>query len=383
MAVPVGADHAGGNPMSTSTTLFLCGDVMTGRGVDQILPHPVDPGLWEPYIHDARTYVALAERVNGPIPSPVDYFWPWGDALPLLDFLAPEVRLINLETSITHHDTAAGNRLHYRMSPANVSCLTAARPDLCALANNHVLDFGHKGLEDTLDTLAAAGISTVGAGHDAGEATRPEIVPVNGGRVVVFSYGTRSSGIPRRWAATPKRPGVQLLDDLSDGTAGEIADRVREVKRPGDVVVVSIHWGSNWGYEVSADHVGFAHRLVDGGVDVVHGHSSHHPRPIEVYRGKLILYGCGDFIDDYEGISGFEEYRDDLRLAYFASVERQSGQLAGLRMAPMQAVRMRLHHATNDDAELLGSVLDRISEPFGSRVEPAADGMLHLRAGGL
>ncbi len=59
-------------------TLFLCGDVMLGRGVDQVLPHPGDPTLREGYVHDARTYVELAEAVNGPIPRPVDFRWPWG-----------------------------------------------------------------------------------------------------------------------------------------------------------------------------------------------------------------------------------------------------------------------------------------------------------------
>jgi poly-gamma-glutamate capsule biosynthesis protein CapA/YwtB (metallophosphatase superfamily) len=363
-------------------TVFLCGDVMTGRGVDQILPHPGDPHLREAYVRDARSYVALAERVNGTIPCPVDFGWPWGDTLPLLDSLAPDLRVINLETSITRGDDAAGKALHYRMSPENVPCLVVARPDVCALANNHVLDFGPSGLADTLDTLSGAGISAAGAGRDAGEAARPAIVELaGGGRVVAFSFGTRSSGIPRRWAASGRRPGVPLLRDLSATTAGEVIDRVAEVKRAGDVVLASIHWGSNWGYEVPAEHIGFAHRLVDGGVDILHGHSSHHPRPLEIYRGKLILYGCGDFIDDYEGITGYEQYRDDLRLAYFAATDRTTGRVLELRMAAMQAVRMRLQRATRDDTELLATVLNQISEPFGARVELAADGMLQLCEG--
>lgn len=363
-------------------TVFLSGDVMTGRGVDQILPHPGDPRLWETRVRDARTYVELAEQVNGPIARPVDISWPWGDALELLDDVATDVRLVNLETSITRSDdVAAGKAVHYRMSPDNVPCLAAAGPDACALANNHILDFGYRGLEETLDALTAAGTRPVGAGRDASEAARPAMVAVDGGhRVVIFSFGARSSGIPATWAAARDRPGIALLPDLSDATADAVADRAGRVKRPGDIIVASIHWGSNWGYDVPAAHVGFAHRLVDGGVDVVHGHSSHHPRPIEVYRGKLILYGCGDLVDDYEGISGHEEYRDDLRLLYFASLEPDTGSLALLRMAPLQARRMRLCHASRHDSELLRSVLDRVSRPFGSRIDLATDGMLRLRA---
>jgi len=133
-------------------TIFLCGDVMTGRGVDQILPHPGDPALREQHVPDARIYVRLAEAVSGPIPRPAGYGWPWGDALPVLDSLAPDARVINLETSITRRDTfAPGKGIHYRMSPANTGCLLAAHPDVCTLANNHMLDFGQGGLADTLD----------------------------------------------------------------------------------------------------------------------------------------------------------------------------------------------------------------------------------------
>ena len=83
-------------------TLFVCGDVMLGRGVDQILPHPGDPGLQEGHAEDARAYVRLAERAHGPIPRPVSFSWPWGDALAVLEEVAPDARMINLETSVTH-----------------------------------------------------------------------------------------------------------------------------------------------------------------------------------------------------------------------------------------------------------------------------------------
>src|SRR6059036_345163 len=126
-------------------------------------------------------------------------------------------------------------------------------------------------------------------------------------------------------AGTRPRRGVDLLPGLSRQVADEISGRVRAHRQPGDIAVISLHWGSNWGYDVGREQVAFAHRLIEGGVDLVHGHSSHHPRPVEVYRGKLILYGCGDFIDDYEGIAGHEKYRDDLRPLYLASLQRGSG----------------------------------------------------------
>src|SRR5512139_3831296 len=113
---------------SPRKTLFLCGDVMTGRGVDQIMPHPSDVRLYESYIDDARDYLALAERANGPIPRAVAPAYIWGDALEELERVRPDARVINLETSVTRSATPApGKEVHYRMHPENVECLTAAR----------------------------------------------------------------------------------------------------------------------------------------------------------------------------------------------------------------------------------------------------------------
>lgn len=362
---------------SNLTSLFLCGDVMLGRGIDQILPCPGDPALRESLVRDARTYVRLAEAVNGPIRRPVDVSWPWGEALALLDQAATEVRIVNLETSITTSDDfAPGKGVHYRMHPGNVGCLTVARPDVCVLANNHVLDFGRRGLAETLDVLAAAGLPAVGAGPDLAAARRPAIVPLGGGRrVVVLSIGTSSSGIPADWAATAVRSGVNLDPPLT-----AILDDVGRVKRPRDVVVASIHEGSNWGYEIGSDEIAFAHGLIDGGVDIVHGHSSHHPRPIEIYRGRLVLYGCGDLIDDYEGIGGHAQFRDDLRLLYVVTVDAASGRLVRLRMVPLQAHRMRLRRASAADTRWLQSTLREASRDFDVSIDLGPDSALTVES---
>jgi len=350
--------------------LALCGDVMLGRGVDQILPYPGDPSLWESYIRDARDYVRLAEAANGPIPRPADPAWPWGDALDVLDVAAPQVRIINLETTVTQcPDAVAGKAVHYRMNPANLPCLTAARPDCCVLANNHILDFGRGGLAETIEALTAGGLRIAGAGRDADEAWRPAVIPFGAGRVLVVAFGVASSGIPASWAATGSRSGVAFVPELSASQAEIVVDRVRPLKRPGDVVIASVHWGPNWGYDIGPDERRFAHALIDGGVDVVHGHSSHHPRPIEVYRQRLVLYGCGDLVNDYEGIGGHDRYRADLRLLYLASIRPETGGLVRLRMTPLQAHQMRLRRARQEDSEWLRTVLDRRSRDLDAGVD--------------
>jgi poly-gamma-glutamate capsule biosynthesis protein CapA/YwtB (metallophosphatase superfamily) len=201
-----------------------------------------------------------------------------------------------------------------------------------------------------------------------------------GGRVLVFSCGSASSGIPPGWAATSTRPGVNFLSGLSGAAADALIAQAGAARRPGDVVIVSIHWGSNWGYDVPGDQVRFARRLIDGGIDLIHGHSSHHPRPVEMYRGKLVMYGCGDCIDDYEGISGHKRFRPDLRLLYFATLASGTGTLEGLRMVPMQARQMRLRHASIADSQWLADMLNQVSGRFGTRAERQSDGTLVLHS---
>lgn len=362
-------------------TVLLGGDVMLGRGVDQILPHPGKPELRERYLRDARGYVRLAEHVNGPIPCPVDWRWPWGEVLDLLDNIAPDVRLINLETTITADgDFAQGKPVCYRMHPDNLPALTALRPNVCALANNHILDFGNQGLTDTIEALAQAGIHGVGAGVDLPAARRPAVVSAHGDhRVIVGSVGMKSSGVPESWAARRHRPGVWLVRDPADRDhADDVAAQVLAHKRGGDVAIVSVHWGSNWGYAIGPEDIAFAHWLIDAGIDIVHGHSSHHPRPIEIYRGKPILYGCGEVIDDYEGIGGYESFRGELRLLYLVSTDLASGELVSLRMIPLRVRQMQLGRAAQSDAEWLRATIEHNSRRFGTRVAARPDDLLEI-----
>jgi poly-gamma-glutamate capsule biosynthesis protein CapA/YwtB (metallophosphatase superfamily) len=360
--------------------IFFCGDVMTGRGIDQILPYPGNPVLYESYVRDAREYVAIAEAVNGPIPRPVDFAYIWGDALEELDSAGTDLRIVNLETSITVNEEAWLNKpVHYRMNPANVGCITAARIDCCSLANNHTLDWGYQGLAETMATLDKAGVARTGAGRNRAEAASPAILDVlDKGHVLVFGLGSITSGIPWSWGATEDRPGINLLADLSEDAARRVAGEVRRLKGPGVVAVVSIHWGGNWGFPIPSEQVEFAHRLVDEGVDVVHGHSSHHVKSIEVYRHRLILYGCGDFLTDYEGIHGFEEFRSDLNLMYLTKLDSQ-GKLEELRIVPMQMKRFRLNRAPAADAQWLRDQLNDLGSPFGTSVHLKEDNSLALQ----
>src|SRR6266542_4079647 len=263
-----------------SLRLFLCGDVMTGRGIDQALPHPVNPVLYEPYVRDAREYVDLAEKANGPIPRPVTFDYIWGDALQELEKSSVDLTIMNLETAIASEGTPWPDKgIHYRMHPLNVDCLSALRISACALANNHVLDWGYSGLSETLR-----------------------------------------------------------------------------------------------GYDIHPKQIAFAHRLIEEGVTIVHGHSSHHVKAIEVFKDRLILYGCGDFLTDYEGISGYETLRGDLGLMYLIDLDSRNGQLMSARLVPMQMRRFRLERAPAADSEWLSNLLNKL----GTAVRLEKDSTLTL-----
>jgi len=349
--------------------IFFSGDVMTGRGIDQILPHPVEPTLHEDYVKDARDYVRLADRLGPPVPKPVDDRYVWGQAFDVWTKRQPDLRIVNLETSITTSNEYSKRKgIHYRMHPRNAGCLAAAEIDCCALANNHVLDWGRAGLDETLATLRTAGIQAAGAGRHMRAASRPARLQVTGkASVLVFAVAHVSSGVPRQWQADEQRPGIHLLEKLDRDSAERLARHISAAKHPQDVVILSIHWGTNWGFRIPAEQRRFAHHLIEAGaVDIVHGHSSHHARAIEWYRGKIIFYGCGDFITDYEGIGTTAIFRSWLSPMYFVTVDAASGEILSVEIDVMRLRRFRLVRAGYDDRRWLRNKLNEFGGEFAT-----------------
>ena len=195
-------------------TVLLTGDVMLGRGIDQILAHPGDPTLYEEWARSADRYVELAVARNGPIPAPVAPDYVWGDAFPILRHPGVSARIINLETAVTDRgDPWPGKAIHYRMNPANLDSISTAGIDCCVLANNHTLDWSHVGLEQTLGSLKEAGVAVAGAGRNGEQAGSPCLIELpGGGRVVLVARGSVSSGIPSSWRAETDRGGVAMTE---------------------------------------------------------------------------------------------------------------------------------------------------------------------------
>jgi poly-gamma-glutamate synthesis protein (capsule biosynthesis protein) len=400
------------NPRLSVVRIFLCGDVMTGRGIDQILPYPSNPELKEPFVKDARDYIRFAEEVNGKINYPVSFDYIWGDALKELEKEKVDIRIINLETTITTSNNFLPKGINYRMNPKNIDVLKVFKVDVACLANNHILDFGEEGLLETIETLKKNGILTVGAGKNIEEASKPAVIKIDPFpkvrvesekvRVIIFNYADVSSGVPIWWKAEENKAGVNLWDaDYTDLTqtrqnkiskwpafhsvsytsssaksafystksalnkisAGSASSSVKSAFK-----IFSIHWGPNWGYEISEEERSFAHRLIDeANIDIVFGHSSHHFKGIETYKGKLIIYGAGDFINDYEGIGGYEEFRGDLVLGYV--VEIKNLKINKLILLPFRIKKFRLNYCTDEEIDWIFNVLKRESKIYGRMIK--------------
>ncbi|ELT99805.1 hypothetical protein CAPTEDRAFT_143582 [Capitella teleta] len=348
---------------------------MLARGIDMIQEHSCDPKIYEGNGLNAHGYVQLAEAANGPLPHKNDRGpdYVWGDALSVLKSRQPDLRLINLETSVTTSMTPWPTKaIHYKMHPNNVNILKAAEIDCCILSNNHTADWGLHSLKDTMCTLNNTSILYAGAGFNENEAVRPAVFSLPGkGRVLVFGVGHISSGVPDKWRAGETQEGLFMLDVHHPiRTSKQLRSIINNFREKDDIVVLSIHWGGNWGFNVDEYLTEFAHAAIDdSGVDLVHGHSSHHVKGLEVYKGKLVIYGCGDFINDYEGITGKEQFRGDLSLMYFADLDFRDGKLNTLEMVPMRMKKLRVTHASDADVTWLASTMSRECRRFNCDVQ--------------
>lgn len=221
--------------------------------------------------------------------------FPWGDTLPVL--AQADARFANLECVLADGgEPQRGKVFHFRSDLKNVATLTAAGINAVSLANNHVLDYGVDAFRETLPALDRSGILHAGAGPDRDAARRPAITNLGNTAVAFIAFTDNEPD----WEAGPRRPGVYYVPvDAGDSRVRELLALVRRTRATVGLLVVSAHWGGNWGAEVPSAHRDLGRSLVDAGADVVFGHSAHIFRGVEIYRGRPLVYSAGDFVDDY------------------------------------------------------------------------------------
>lgn len=300
---------------------------------------------------------------------------PWGDTLPILR--RADLRLCNLECVISDCGrpwTQTSKAFHFRSDARNIEVLRCARIDGVSLANNHVLDFEADALLEMLDGLDASGVAHAGAGHDLAEAARPAPLRTSGPRVGLLAFTDNEPG----WAAGERRPGTSFVPAGADGAgARRLLAQVADAAAAYDVLVVSAHWGPNWGEEPPRAHVALGHALVDAGALVVFGHSPHVFRGIEPYHGGLILYSTGDFIDDY---AVDEVERNDWSAIFDVDLDDRA--VRGVRMTPTVIRGNAAHRARGAERDAIARKLSRLCAGRGTRTKwDAAEGALVWRAG--
>lgn len=246
--------------------IALMGDVMLGRLVNQELTYR-DPA------------------------------YPWGNTLPILQ--KADLRICNLECVLSdsgHPWSATPKVFHFRSDEKNIQTLQIAHINIVSLANNHVLDYEYGALERMLDILDAQEILHAGAGKNLSEAAKPTFCQVKNQKIALMAFTDNEPD----WAAQSNKPGILYIPtDLNDGRMQAFLKHIAIVRKEVDFLIISAHWGPNWGYYPPQDHVAVAHAIVDAGADLIFGHSGHVFRGIEVYKNKPIIYSAGDFIDDY------------------------------------------------------------------------------------
>jgi poly-gamma-glutamate synthesis protein (capsule biosynthesis protein) len=240
--------------------------------------------------------VMLGRLVNQELKArPPEY--PWGNTLDV--FRSADVRFCNLECSLSDRGVCRSpetKAFHFRSDARNVEVLKRAGIDAVSLANNHILDFDETALADTLDILDRNRICHAGAGRNAAGASAPAALRIGDKTIAFFAFTDNEPG----WKASEGRPGIHYLPtDPDDRDVKLFRSLVEQAREKEDLIVVSAHWGPNWGPKVPEEHAALAHCLVDSGADVVFGHSAHVFRAVEIYRDRPILYSTGDFVDDY------------------------------------------------------------------------------------
>ena len=274
--------------------------------------------------------------------------FPWGDTLPLLQ--EADWRVCNLECVISDQRPSVlpDKVFHFRSDAKNLAVLTAAKIDAVSLANNHTLDFGKDAMFDMLTRLDRAGIVHSGAGRNIADAMHPAIGTGGGLRIGMLACTDNEP----EWAAEPAAPGVFYLPIGSTEEAAPLLQSVRHLRPMVDVLIVSLHWGPNWGSTPPPAQVRLARHLIQAGADVIFGHSGHVVRAVEIFRGKPIIYCAGNFVDDY-AVDEIE--RNDQSFIFVLVIEE--GRIIGLRLYPTLIARFQATVARGREAD---EILERM-----------------------
>lgn len=203
------------------------------------------------------------------------------------DALAGDILLGNLEQPLTGRGEAAAKKFTFRAPPERAPVLKACGFAAVGLANNHVMDYGPEGLDDTLRALDRAGVARLGAGRDSAAARRPLVLERQGLKVGLLAL---TSTFPEEGWAGRRKPGTAFAD------LARVEGWVRSAKKACDVLVVSFHGGTELATEPNEVQRAFARAAAAGGADAVIGHHPHVVQAAEVVGKTVVVHSVGNFL---------------------------------------------------------------------------------------
>ena len=196
-----------------------------------------------------------------------------------------DLMMVNLENAVTQSVDSMEKEFVFKMKPEYLSQLCGAGISIVNCANNHTADFGVEGILETIQQLDSAGIRHTGIGRNLSEARKPVVLHVNGIRIGFLGYGGEGIFIASRsQPGTTSRSQWLILEDIK-----RLRPRV-------DFIVINIHWGEELETRPDSNQIILAHRMIEGGADLIVGHHPHVLQGIERYRGKIIAYSLGNFV---------------------------------------------------------------------------------------
>lgn len=218
-----------------------------------------------------------------------DNYYPFDE---LGDTLASgDITFGNLETALTPGRAIKSGEMVFRSDPEIASVLSDTGFDVVSLANNHSMNFGNKGLEDTLHYLEEANIVAVGGGLNDETVREPKVIERNGLRLAFLAY-VDGRFTPMSYEAKEKRPGVAMAH------VEDVKRDVGRAKTMADLVVVSFHWGQEYQPKSDAIQKRLAHAAIEAGATLIIGHHPHVVQEVEKYKDGLIIYSLGNFVFD-------------------------------------------------------------------------------------
>jgi poly-gamma-glutamate capsule biosynthesis protein CapA/YwtB (metallophosphatase superfamily) len=274
---------------------------------------------------------------------------------------AADLTIANLETTFSNRGAPVGGtpaNLSFNGDPRGVASLTDAGVDVVSLANNHAMDHGSIALKDTIATLDKAGIGHVGAGMNTAEAWKPAVLEIKGKRI---AYVTATQIVPAYFEPGPSRAGIANGKNVE-----KVVGAIRTAKKSADIVIVSLHWGTEQAYTANSAQQSAARRFIDAGADMVLSHHPHVMQGIDTYKGKLIAYSLGNFLFPYKTTEG--------RKSFILRFDYGPAGVANITAVPVYLGEWgRPVVQTGGSARSILGKLDSISRPFGTRVVVEGD----------